>query len=133
MPKKVLLTNLTTVRDGKRVRLSPKSKKAVDLTAEEIDLLDRLTEQTGRPHYRDPVNEIEDDEDFDLGGDGDGDENDGDDENNDEFDGESVAVDEKSVPQLKAYLDHNEVEYPASANKAALLKLAKAHEADGGL
>jgi len=120
---KVLLTNLKTVRDGKSVTLP--ANKAADLNDEELELLDKLTKQTGRPHYRDPINEsaraeaeVDGDDDGGLPG---------------VFDGSTVPMDSKTVAQLKAYLDHNEVDYDSDANKAELLKIAKAHEADGGL
>lgn len=120
--KKVLLASLSTIRDGEKVRFP--ANQVADVTKDEIKLLDRMTATTGRPHYRDPVNE---------GGDS------GDDEGrqgggeNDAFDGESVEMDDKNVDQLKAYLDHNSVSYETGDKKADLLKRAKAHESDGGL
>jgi hypothetical protein len=113
-----LLAALTTTRDEKRVRFPANSVQS--LTGDEIDLLDRLTVSAGRPHYRDPKNEsaVEEGPEVTV---------------EDEFDGQSVVMDKKSVDQLKAYLDHNNVTYDAGAVKADLLKAAKAHEADGGL
>lgn len=127
MTVKVLLTQLSTTRDGKRVKFE--AKQAVDLTKAELDTLDRLTASTGRPHYRDPINEkvkgetpaVVDDE-TDEGADDEG-----------ADDGEGKTLDEMTVAELKAYLDEAEVEYDSDAKKADLLKAAKAHETDGGL
>lgn len=125
MAKKVLLAALSTTReiDGEDRKVRFPANKVADLTKDEIELLDRLTRSSGRPHYRDPVNEdgaavqpeaVE-------GGD------------NDEFDGQSVPMEKKSVDQLKAYLDHHGVGYDSGALKADLLKAANAHATDGGL
>lgn len=118
MPKKVLLTSLTTVRDGKRVKFAAKS--TVNLTKDELDLLDRLEKSTGRTQYRNPVNEsaTEDDPQTVV---------------TDLYDGEKVAMDDKTAEQLKAYLTHSNVTFAGNASKTDLLKAAKAHEADGGL
>ena len=121
MAIKTLLTRLTTKRDGKRVTFA--ANQAVDLTKEELAELDKLEKKTGRPHYRDPINEkVEAEEPAEI-----------ETETEDTFDGESVAMDDKTVDQLKAYLDHNSVEYSADDKKADLLKVAKRHETDGGL
>lgn len=55
--KKVLLCRFTREgKDGKPETLMPDGS-AVDLSADDIKTLDRLTESTGKRYYRDPVNE----------------------------------------------------------------------------
>lgn len=121
MSKKVLLVSLTTVRDGERVRFE--AGKTVNLTADEIRDLDKLTVSTGKPHYRDPVNESATaDGPDELSG-----------EQGHTFVGEDIPVAKKTVDQLRAYLDHHQIEYAADAQKPDLLKAATAFEADGGL
>lgn len=124
----VLLASLTTVRavDGKdaRVTFQPGdgkngTGKAVSITEDEKNTLDKLGVSTGRAHYRMPRNESSDDAEANL------DPADSD----DEFDGASIAMDIKTVAQLKAYLDFHSVEYTGS-DKAKLLAAAQAHAAD---
>lgn len=121
MAKKVLLASLSTTREGVKVRFA--ANQVADLNKDEINLLDRMTTATGRPHYRAPVNEAVDaKEPADRA-----------DEDDDEYLDRSVAMDSKNVAALQAYLDHNSVAYDADDKKADLLKRAKAHESDGGL
>jgi len=122
MPTKVLLTNLTTTRNKKRVTF--KAGETVELTKDELSTLDDLATKTRKPQYRNPANEIvnpasvesEEDESEDEG----------------EGEDEMVDLDSMNVKALKAYLDENEVEYDADALKADLLAAAKEHR-DGGL
>lgn len=114
MALKTILVALTTVRDGKRVRFAAKS--VVDLTAAEKETLDKLQVATGKLHYRDPVNEggtVVESKPVVQGNE------------TPSYDGEQIAVGDKSVPQLKAFLDHHKVEYKSSASKADLVKLAE--------
>lgn len=121
MPTKTLLTNLETTRtiDGKSKRVRLVAGTVADLTDAEIAQLDILTKRTGKPHYREPVQEgggkpkaaapiIQ---------------------HVDEYDGESVAIGAKTVAQLKAYLTYHEVSFDDNADQAALLKLADAQVA----
>lgn len=128
MALKTLLVAFSTTRavEGsdkpKRVRFAAKS--VVDLTADELKTLDDLTAKTGKLHYRDPANEggkaIESEPEI---------------VNVPDFAGQDVAMDKKTVDQLKAYLTFHDVEFADDALKADLLTAAKAHEADpdGGL
>lgn len=112
MAIKKLLVGFTTVRNGKRTRFA--AGKTVELTAEELELLEKLTKQTGTLHFRSPVNEVADrgvaaaDVDY---------------------DGADVDLEDKTVAQLKAMLDFNGVTYTKTATKAELLELAS--DADG--
>lgn len=128
MALKKLLVALTTTRavdvagksEDRRVRFA--AGKVVDLTEEELGLLDRLTKATGKLHYRDPIQEgggkvvASDPEVVDVP----------------DYAGQSVSINSKSVDQLKAYLDFHGVEYAGNANKAKLVELAKEHEAGQG-
>lgn len=125
MALKLLLVAFTTTRmvsvgdkeEERRVRFA--AKKVVDLTDDELDLLDRLTKATGKLHYRDPIQEggarvvASEPEVVEVP----------------DYAGQDVAMDDKSVDQLKAYLDFHSVEYPATAKKADLQTLGKQHEA----
>lgn len=122
MAKKMLLAALTTTRgegdDEKKVRFAAKTVQ--NLTKDEIELLDKLTASTGRPHYRDPVNEDAPEDGPEV-------------ETSTAFDGENVAMEDKTVAHLKAYLDHNKVAYDATDTKPDLLKKAQGHASNGGL
>lgn len=123
MALKYLLCAFTTSRkvDGedKPVRVRFKAKSVVELNDDEIELLDRLTQQTGKIHYRDPVSEggakvvasepevIE----------------------TKDYAGQDVAMTDKTADQLKAYLTFFGVEHKGNASKADLLALAQKHEA----
>lgn len=122
MALKTILVALTTKRDGKRVRFP--AGAVVNLTDAEQASMDRLQNATGKLHTRAPIQE---------GGaaretapavvdTGEG--------------GEYLEADrpmgDKTVKGLKAYLDHAEVEYPADADKKALLKLATKAAEDAG-
>jgi len=119
---KTLLVAFTTFRDvggnKKRVRFS--SGQTVELTDPELEQLEALTKSTGKLHFRDPVNErvvVEEPEVFGAG---------------EEFDGQSVAMDLKTVAQLKAFLDFNDIAYAGNASKADLLALAGDVKPEGG-
>jgi len=143
MTPKFLLTNFTVVRNGVRKTLPGNSTGM--LTKPEIALLDKLTQKTGRAHYRDPRNEmpVEDDTDLDITDLGDKIEDDDDDETETEAETEAETegpdVDAMTVKELKAYLDAEPAtEYSASADKPTLLGLARvkkaaAADANGGL
>lgn len=121
MALKKLLVAFTTNRDveGKSRRVRFEAGKVVDLTEDEIELLDKLTKSTGKLHYRAPINEgggkltAAEPEIVEVP----------------DFEGQDVPMDKKSVDQLKAYLTFNSVEFESSALKADLLDLAKKHEA----
>lgn len=119
MALKLLLVAFTTNREiegkAKRVRFAP--GKVVDLLDDEIELLENLTKATGKLHFREPISEggtavASEPEIVQVP----------------DFEGQSVPLSEKTVDQLKAYLTFHSVEFPASANKAALLELATKHE-----
>jgi hypothetical protein len=127
MALKLLLVAFTTARDvevgGKtekrRVRFG--AQKVVDLTEDELELLDRLTKATGKIHYREPISEggkaaAPEPEIVDVP----------------DYEGQDVAIASKSVPQLKAYLTFHEVEFASGANKSDLLALAEDHVANQG-
>lgn len=122
MALKYLLCAFTTTREvegeDKPVRVRFAAKKVVNLTDDEIELLDKLTAQTGKLHYRDPVSEggkvvasepevIE----------------------TKDYAGQDVAMTDKTADQLKAYLTFFGVEHKGNAAKADLLALAQKHEA----
>lgn len=125
MALKKLLVALTTSRpvevDGKtenrRVRFA--AGKVVDLNDAELEMLDTLTRKTGKLHYREPIQEgggklvASEPEIVEVP----------------DYAGQDVAIDSKSVDQLKAYLDFHGVAYANNANKAKLVELAKEHEA----
>lgn len=121
MALKKLLVAFTTNREveGKSRRVRFEAGKVVDLTSDELDLLDRLTKSTGKLHYREPINEgggkltAAEPEIVEVP----------------DFEGQDVPMDKKSVDQLKAYLTFNSVEFESGALKADLLDLAKKHEA----
>lgn len=120
---KTLLVAFTTFRtiEGNKKRVRFSSGQTVDLTDAELEQLEALTKSTGKLHFRDPVNErvavAEEPEVFGAG---------------DEFEGQSVAIGLKTVPQLKAFLDFNEVAYAGNASKVDLVELANGVKADGG-
>lgn len=119
---KLLLVAFSTVRvvDGAERRVRFDAKKVVELTDEELETLDKLTAATGKLHYRDPISEggakvvASEPEVVDVP----------------DYAGQSVAMDEKSVDMLKAYLTFHEVEFKGNASKADLLAAAKAHEVE---
>lgn len=119
--RKLLLVALQTDRevDGAMRRVLFKSKSVVDLTDEELETFDKLTEKTGKLHYRDPIQE---------GGAPVG-------ESEPEvvvvpdYAGQDTPISKKNVDQLKAYLAFHSVTYADDANKAALVDLATKHEA----
>lgn len=121
MALKKLLVAFTTNREveGKSRRVRFEAGKVVDLTDDELTLLDKLTKSTGKLHYREPINEgggkvtASEPEIVEVP----------------DFEGQDVPMDKKSVDQLKAYLTFNSVEFESSALKADLLDLAKKHEA----
>ncbi len=123
MALKTILVSLTTTRDGARVRFPAKS--VVDLTDDEQATLQSLQNTTGKLHFREPVNEggkIVESKPQVISGGG----------NAAEYEGSKVAIGDKSVAQLKAYLDHFKVEYTNSAAKADLVTLAETHAAAVG-
>ena len=127
MALKYLLVALSTNRmddDGAEQRVRFRAKSVVDLTEQELEDLDKLTAVTGKLHYRDPITEgrgtvtasapevitVPD------------------------YAGQDVAMDKKTVDQLKAYLSFHEIAFDNGATKADLLKLAtKPADVDGGL
>jgi hypothetical protein len=125
MALKKLLVAFTTTRsvevDGKtenrRVKFA--SGKVVDLTDDELELLDRLTKATGKLHYRAPIQEgggkltADEPEIVEVP----------------DFTGQDVAITDKTVDQLKAYLAFHSVEFAETDKKADLLALAQKHEA----
>lgn len=121
MALKLLLVAFTTTREveGETRRVRFAAKKVVDLTSDELELLDRLTKATGKLHYRDPISEggakvtASEPELVELP----------------DYAGQDVAMDKKSVDALKAYLTFHSVEFADDAKKADLLALAKQHEA----
>lgn len=133
MALKLLLVAFTTVREvegeDRRVRFAP--GKVVDLTDAELELLDKLTKATGKLHYRDPIQEggatiVASEPEV---------------VNVPDYVGQDVAMDDKNVDHLRAYLTFHGVSFEGNAKKADLLALAKKHEAgetsgddrDGGL
>lgn len=121
MALKKLLVAFTTDReiDGEMRRVRFDAGKVVDLTDKELELMDKLTDSTGKLHYREPINEgggkltAAEPEVVEVP----------------DFEGQDVAMGDKTVDQLKAYLTFNGVEFDASAKKADLLELAKKLEA----
>lgn len=121
MALKKLLVAFTTNREieGENRRVRFEAGKVVDLTSDELKLLDKLTTSTGKLHYRSPINEgggtvtASEPEVVEVP----------------DFEGQDTPMDKKTVDQLKAYLTFNSVEFESNANKAALLDLAKKHEA----
>lgn len=118
---KLLLVAFSTTRiiDDVERRVRFDAKKVVELTDEELETLDTLTKATGKLHYRDPISEggakvvASEPEVVDVP----------------DYAGQDVAMDEKSVDMLKAYLTFHSVEFKGNASKADLLAAAKAHEA----
>lgn len=104
---------------SKRVRFAAKS--VVDLTDDELELLDNLTKSTGKLHYRDAVTEggqtITASEPVVV--------------EVPDYAGQDVAITDKTVDQLKAYLTFHSVEFKPGDNKADLLALAQTNEASG--
>lgn len=131
MALKTLLVAFSTVRkiDGEDKRVRFKAKSVVDLTDSELTQLEALTKATGKLHFRDPVNEggkptPDEPEIVEVP----------------DYAGQDVAMELKSVDQLKAYLTFHSVEFKGNASKADLLEAAKKQEAgqpaddqDGGL
>lgn len=121
MALKKLLVAFTTTREvegeDRRVRFA--SGKVVDLTADELETLTKLTASTGKLHFRDPVNEggkvSADEPEVVVVPD---------------FAGQDVAMDKKNVDHLKAYLTFNEIVFADDAKKADLLALATAPAGD---
>lgn len=121
---KLLLVAFSTTRiiDDVEKRVRFDAKKVVELTDEELETLDALTKATGKLHYRDPISEggakvvASEPEVVNVA----------------DYAGQDVAMDDKSVDQLKAYLTFHSVEFKGNAAKADLLAAAKAHEAGAG-
>lgn len=120
MALKTLLVAFSTTReiDGEEKRVRFKAKSVVELTEAEVEQLEALTKATGKLHFRDPIKEggkavADEPEIVDVP----------------DFAGQDVALDKKSVDQLKAYLDFYSVDYTGKTSKADLLAAAKAHEA----
>lgn len=126
MALKKLLVAFTTSRmvavaegkqESRRVRFA--AGKVVELTDDELDTLDRLTEATGKLHYREPISEggsrleASEPEVVDVP----------------DFAGQDVSIPNKSVDQLKAYLTFHEVSFDKNAKKSDLQKLAEDHAA----
>jgi len=125
--KKLLVaftTNRKVEKDGKeetrRVRFA--AGKVVDLTEDELTLLDTLTKKTGKLHYRAPIQE----------GGGNVTESAPEVVEVPDYAGQDVALTDKTVDQLKAYLTFHEVEFADNAKKADLLAAAQKHEAGDG-
>lgn len=123
MALKLLLVAFTTTREvegtERRVRFAP--GKVVELTDDELDLLDRLTKATGKLHYREPISEggrltASEPEVVQVP----------------DYEGQDVPMSSKSVDHLRAYLSFHGVAFETSAKKADLLALATAHEAGEG-
>lgn len=131
MALKKLLVAFTTTRevDGEDRRVRFAAGKVVELTEGELELLDKLTKSTGKLHYRSPINEggapvaAAEPEIVDVP----------------DYDGQEVAMGDKTVDHLKAYLTFHGIEFESSAKKPELLAAATAHEngdttdPDGGL
>lgn len=122
MALKTLLVQFSTDRkiDGETRRVKFKAGSVVDLTADEMELLDKLTKATGKAHYRDPKNESSAAESapevVDVP----------------DYAGQDTPITQKSADQLKAYLDFFAISYKSSDTKPTLLKLAQEHEAGQG-
>lgn len=121
MALKTLLVAFSTIRavEGKDQRVRFAAGSVVDLTADEEEDLTKLQNSTGKLHFRDPQNEggkavPSQPEIVDV----------------DDFDGQKVAPDQKSVDQLKAYLTFHDVAFKGNASKADLLAAVKGHAAD---
>ncbi|MEN6332976.1 MAG: hypothetical protein ABFE01_01880 [Phycisphaerales bacterium] len=118
---KLLLVAFSTMRevDGEERRVRFGAKKVVELTDDELETLDRLTKATGKLHYRDPISEggakvVASEPEVVVVPD---------------YAGQDVAITDKSVDQLKAYLTFHSVEFKGNASKADLLAAAQKHEA----
>lgn len=127
MALKTILVALTTIRaiDGKDVRVRFAAKSVVDLSDAEQASLQKLQDATGKLHFRDPVNEggkVQESKPQVIGSADSG----------ASYEGSNVAIGDKSVQQLKAYLDHYSVEYKGNASKADLVTLAETHAATAG-
>lgn len=121
MALKKLLVALTTNREveGETRRVRFAAGKVVDLTDDELKLLDKLTVSTGKLHYRAPINE----------GGGNVTASEPEIVEVPDYEGQDKPMGDKTVDQLKAYLTFHSVEFESNANKATLLDLAKKHEA----
>jgi hypothetical protein len=137
MALKTILVALTTIRPhpetGKPRRVRFPAGSVVDLTSDELETFDRLQRKTGKLHYRKPLSEggqaresapeVPTTQDAkkakaQIAAD-----------DGEDYAGESVEIADKTVTQLKAYLDFHNVDYPADAKKAVLLALAKSKAA----
>lgn len=113
---KLLLVVLTTRRevDGEMKRVRFGSNSVVELTDDELDLLDRMTVSTGKLHYRDPISE----------GRGAVAESAPEVVKVPDYAGQDVPMDKKTVDQLKAFLTFSDITFDDKASKADLLALA---------
>lgn len=122
MALKTLLVAFSTVRkddDDKDQRVRFKAGSVVDLTDAELADLQKLQDATGKLHFRDPKSEggaaaESKPEVVDVP----------------DYAGQDVAMDAKSVDQLKAYLTFHDVAFKGNASKAELLEAATGHAAD---
>lgn len=122
MALKTLLVAFSTVRkddDDKDQRVRFKAGSVVDLTDAELADLQKLQDATGKLHFRDPKSEgglaVESKaEVVDVP----------------DYAGQDVAMDDKTVDQLKAYLTFHDVSFKGNASKDDLLKAATDHAAD---
>lgn len=120
MALKTLLVAFSTEREveGKTERVRFKAGSVVDLTESELADLQALQDSTGKLHFRDPKSEggtvaESAPEVVDIP----------------DFAGQDVAMADKSVDQLKAYLTFHDVAFKGNASKADLLKAAEDHAA----
>lgn len=127
MALKLLLVALATTRmvevagkeEERRVRFA--AKTVAELTDAELETLDKLTQSTGKLHYRDPITEggqkavASEPELVSVP----------------DYAGQDVKIGSKNVEQLKAYLTFHGVAFKSSDTKDDLLELAKTHEATG--
>lgn len=122
MALKTLLVAFSTVRkddDDKDQRVRFKAGSVVDLTDGELADLQKLQDATGKLHFRDPKSEgglaaESKPEVVDVP----------------DYAGQDVAMDAKTVDQLKAYLTFHDVAFKGNASKDDLLKAATDHAAD---
>lgn len=130
MVMKYLMVSMTTFRerDGERKRIRFPARSTVDLTAEELETLDRLQKQTGKLHYRDLVNESPRGAPVVEAMANPGVESQGQVVETPNFAGQDTPITKKTVPQLKAYLAFYGVE-PKSDAKKDLLAAAQGHAA----
>lgn len=116
MAKKVLLSRFTRPAKGGGTETLMPNGQAVDLSADDIKTLDRLSKVTGKRYYRDPVNESA-----------------AEDERADDEDGREPTEAETFVDRALGDITDDEIAALSADQRAAVIEAENAGKARKGL